>query len=60
MTGWDGIDGFTLAADDGDRVTFTTPLGDGTVRVEQREGPAAPPSYGAEPEPTVLWVASHR
>lgn len=57
-TGWDEVDRLTLAADDGDRVTFSTPQGDVTVRVEEREGPAAPASCGAEPEPTVLWVAS--
>ncbi|MCY7301928.1 MAG: hypothetical protein LH654_02625 [Thermoleophilia bacterium] len=58
VTGWDGIDGLALAADDGDRVTFSTPLGDVAVRVEHREGPAAPASCGAESEPTALWVAS--
>ena len=57
-TGWDEVDGLALAADGGDRVTFSTPLGDVTVRVEERDGPAAPASCGAEPEPTVLWVAS--
>lgn len=57
-TGCDGLDGFAFAADNGERVTFTTPLGEVTVRVEHREGPAAPASCGAEPEPTVLWVTS--
>ena len=57
-TGYDALDGFALAADDGERVTFTTPLGGVTVLVEDREGPAAPASCGAEPEPTVLWAAS--
>ena len=57
-TGWDEIDGLALAAVEGGRVTFSTPLGDVTVRVEEREGPAAPASCGGEPEPTVLWATS--
>ncbi|MEO5634009.1 sucrase ferredoxin [Gaiella sp.] len=57
-TGCDAVDGLALSADDGDSVTFTAPFGDVTIRVEQRVGPAAPASCGAEPEPTVLWVAS--
>jgi hypothetical protein len=57
-TGRDELAGFALVADDGERVTFATPLGDLTVRVERREGPPAPASCGAEPEPTVLWATS--
>ena len=57
-TGWDGFDGFALAADDGDRVRFVTRSGEVAVRVEQRAGPAAPASCGAEPEPTVAWITS--
>jgi hypothetical protein len=57
-TGCDELHGLAFVADDGERVTFTTPLGDVTVRVERREGPAAPASCGAEPEPTVQWATS--
>jgi hypothetical protein len=57
-TGCDELDGLALTEDDGERVTFTTPFGDVTVRVESREGPAAPASCGAEPEPTVRWATS--
>ena len=54
----DGIGDLRLVAHDDDRVTFATPAGDLTVRVEQRPGPLVPASCGAEPEPTVEWVAS--
>ena len=57
-TGCDAVDALRLVADDAERVTFATPFGDLTVRVEQRQGTAAPASCGAEPEPTVAWVAS--
>ncbi len=58
LTGADGIGDLRLVAHDDDRVTFATPAGDLTVRVEQRPGPLIPASCGAEPEPTVEWVAS--
>lgn len=57
-TDCDRVDALTLVADDGERVTFTTPSGDVSVRVEQRQGQAAPASCGGEPEPTVAWATS--
>ncbi len=57
-TGCDEVDGLALVADGGDSVTFTGSFGDVAVRVEQREGPAAPASCGAEPEPTISWATS--
>jgi len=57
-TGCDTLDGLALIADSGDRVAFTAPSGEVTIRVEQREGPATPASCGAEPEPTVVWATS--
>ena len=39
LTGADGIGDLRLVAHDDDRVTFATPAGDLTVRVEQRPGP---------------------
>ncbi len=56
--GLDAVDALTFHSADGDRVTFTTPSGEIAVRVEQRDGNAAPASCGAEPEPTVAWATS--
>ncbi len=58
LTGADGIGDLRLVAHDDDLVTFATPAGELTVRVEQRPGPLVPPSCGAEPEPTVEWATS--
>jgi hypothetical protein len=58
ITGADGIGALRLVADDAGRVTFATPAGDLTIRVQQRPGPRVPASCGAEPEPTIAWTAS--
>jgi hypothetical protein len=58
LTGADGIGDLRLVTHDDDLVTFATPAGELTVRVEQRPGPLVPPSCGAEPEPTVEWATS--
>ena len=42
LTGADGIGDLRLVAHDDDLVTFATPAGDLTVRVEQRPGPLVP------------------
>ena len=52
-TGADGVGDLRLVAHDDDLVTFATPAGELTVRVEERHGPRVPASCGAEPEPTV-------
>jgi len=56
--GYDTIGGLALLEEAGPRVSFAAPFGDVTVRVEQREGRAAPASCGAESEPTLLWATS--
>lgn len=56
--GLEALDALTLVSEEDDRATFTTPSGEVTARVEQREGNAAPASCGAEPEPTVAWATS--
>ena len=58
LTGADGIGDLRLVAHDDDLVTFATPAGELTVRVDQRPGPLVPASCGAEPEPTVEWSTS--
>ena len=58
ITGADGIGDLRLVADDDGRVTFATPAGDLTIRVEQRPGPLLPASCGADPEPTIAWAAA--
>ncbi len=58
ITGVDGVGDLRLVADDDGRVTFATPAGDLTIRVEQHPGPLLPASCGAEPEPTIAWAAS--
>jgi hypothetical protein len=58
ITGADGIGDLRLVARDDDLVTFATPAGDLSVRVEQRPGPLVPASCGAEPEPTVGWAVT--
>ena len=57
-TGFDGIADLRLVSRDGDRITFSTPSGARTARLEQRPGPAVPASCGAEPEPTPGWFAA--
>lgn len=54
----DGIDDLRLVTRDDDLVTFATPAGEVTVRVEQQPGPLVPASCGAEPEPTVEWAVT--
>jgi len=58
VTGCDAVAGLQLLAHEGDRVTFSTPAGELTARVERRPGPSLPASCGGDPEPTVRWVAS--
>jgi hypothetical protein len=58
LTGADGIGDLRLLAQEDDRITFVTPAGELTARVEQRAGPLVPASCGAEPEPTIEWAAS--
>jgi len=58
VTGCDVVAGLQLLAHERDRVTFATPAGELTARVERRPGPSLPPSCGADPEPTVRWVGS--
>lgn len=60
ITGADGIGDLSLVAHDDDLVTFATPAGDLTVRVEKRQGPLVPASCGVEPEPTVTWVVTDK
>jgi hypothetical protein len=55
--GCDGVADLRLLAHVGDLVTFATPSGELTARVEQRPGPSVPASCGAEPEPTARWSA---
>jgi hypothetical protein len=50
--GLDGVDDLRLVGEDGAHVTFATPDGEARVSVTETEGPASPPSCGAEPEPT--------
>lgn len=56
-TGRDGLADVQLIEHEGDRVTFSTPGGELAARVEERPGPVIPVSCGADPEPTVTWVA---
>lgn len=58
VTGYDGVADVRLVSHEGDLVTFSTPVGELAVRVEERPGPAFPASCGADPEPTAGWVAS--
>ena len=54
---YDGSIDLRLLAQQGDLVTFATPSGALTARVEQRPGPSVPASCGAEPEPAAQWSA---
>jgi hypothetical protein len=54
----DTVGGLRLLAHDGGLVTFSTPAGELTARVEERPGPAVPASCGASPEPATAWSAS--
>jgi hypothetical protein len=56
-TGCDRVDDARFVGEEGEHVTFSTPAGERTVRVELREGPRVPASCGAEPEPTTVWEA---
>jgi hypothetical protein len=58
ITGADGIGDLRLVDHDEGFVTFATPAGELTVRVEQHQGALVPASCGAGPEPTVEWVIS--
>ena len=55
--GYDGVGDLRLRGQEADLVTFATPSGELTVRVEQRPGPSVPQSCGADPEPAALWSA---
>jgi hypothetical protein len=57
VSGCDGVCDLRLVAHDGKLVTFATPAGELTARVEERQGPAVPASCGAEPEATQQWSA---
>jgi hypothetical protein len=56
--GCDRIADLRLVAHEGELVSFQTPLGELTARVEQRPGPVVPASCGALPEPTSFWAAT--
>jgi hypothetical protein len=58
VTGCDRLADLQLVAHDGDVVTFATPAGELAVRVQERPGPVLAVSCGADPEPTIGWVAS--
>ncbi len=58
VTDWDGLTDLRLVRHEGDLVTFSTPAGELSAHVEQQAGPDLPVSCGADPEPTVEWVAS--
>jgi hypothetical protein len=57
VTGCDGIADLRLVSHEGDLVVFETPDGQLAAHVEQGPGPEVPVSCGADPEPTVGWVA---
>jgi len=57
-TGCDGIGDLRLASHVGERVTFSTPVGEVGATVTERPEILIPVSCGAEPEPTGGWVAS--
>jgi hypothetical protein len=56
--GCDGLGDLRLISDEGNLVTFSTPVGEVTVRVEEQPGPVVAVSCGAEPEPTTGWATS--
>ena len=56
--GFDGLADVRFVSLEDDLVRFATPAGEFAARVEERLGPVIPASCGAEPEPTVGWVAS--
>ena len=58
VTGCDGLADLRLVSYEGNLVTFSTPVGELAVRVEERQGPVVPTSCGADPEPTADWVTS--
>jgi len=58
VMGCDGLADLQLVSHEGDLVTFSTPVGELVMRVEERQGPVVPASCGADPEPTVGWVTS--
>jgi hypothetical protein len=55
--GYDGVGDLRLRGQEADLVTFATPSGELTVRVERRPGPSVPQSCGAEPEQAARWSA---
>jgi hypothetical protein len=57
VSGCDGVGDLRLLVHAGDLVTFATPSGELTARVEQRPGPSVLASCGAEPERAVQWSA---
>ena len=58
LAGADRIGDLRLLAHEDDRVTFATPAGELTARVERRPGRTVPASCGADAEPTIEWVAA--
>lgn len=58
LTACDGFDELRLVSHDGALVTFATPAGELTIRVEERAGPKVPASCGTDGEPTKSWLAS--
>jgi hypothetical protein len=56
--GIDRVDGLSLAGLDDGEVTFAHESGEVAVFVEERPGPAVPPSCGAAPEPTVRYLVA--
>lgn len=56
--GFNAVGDLRLLEHEEERVTFATPTGDVTARVEKRLGAPLPASCGAEPEPAVGWVVS--
>lgn len=58
VTGCDALADLRLVSHEDDLVTFSTPTGELTARVEQQVGPELPLSCGADTEPTARWVAS--
>jgi hypothetical protein len=58
LTGVDRVTDLQLVTHEADLVTFATPAGELTVRVEERSGPLVPASCGVAPESPVRWVAS--
>ncbi len=55
VTGYDRVGDIRLVEDAKSSVTFATPAGTVTVRVERRDGPPVAASCGGTPEPTLAW-----